>query len=138
MTNPIVFISRNRIKSGMLEEFRRHYRDSVPPTEAGKPGTLAQVAYLNEEATEVTIVRLFPDAEALDLQLQGAGERSKRTYQFIEPASVEIYGTPGEVTVETMKRIAGSGIDVSIFPQFIGGFIRSSPPVSNRLTPNTR
>ena len=67
MADPIVFISRNRVKEGMVDDFRRHYRDSVPRIEADKPGTLAQLAYVNEDATEVTIVRIFPSAEALDL-----------------------------------------------------------------------
>ena len=124
MNDPIVFISRNRVKEGMFDDFTRHYRDSVPSTEAGKPGTLVQLAYVNEDATEVDIVRLFPNAEAMDLQLQGADVRSKVAYQFIEPTSIEIYGTPSTFTIEMLKKIAGSGIAVSVKPQFIGGFIR--------------
>jgi hypothetical protein len=124
MPEPIVFISINHVKEGRLDEFREHYRLSIPSTQAGKPGTLAQLAYENEDATQVTVVRFFPSPEALDLQLQGAGERSKRTYEFIEPVRIEIYGTPNPATLEKMKKIAGSGIDVRVQPRFIGGFIR--------------
>jgi len=124
MSNPIVFISRNRIKEGMFEDFTKHYHDSIPPIEAGKPGTLVQLAYVNEDATEVTIVRLFPSVDELDLQLQGADQRSKVTYKFIEPTSIEIYGTPNPATLEMMRKIAGSGIVVSISPNYLGGFIR--------------
>ena len=127
MTDPIVFIIRNRIKKGMLDSFRKHYRDSVPRTEAEKPGTLAQLAYVDNDATQVDIVRLFPSAEALDLHLQGADERSKVPYTFIEPTSIEIYGTPNSLTLEMIEKIAGSGIDVRVEPQFIGGFIRPKP-----------
>jgi hypothetical protein len=126
MTDPIVFISRNRVKEGMLDDFRKRYADSVPLTEVNKPGTLGQLAYVNEDVAEVTIVRVFPSAEAMDLQLQGADERSKAPYKFIEPTGVEIYGTPNNYAMEMMKKVAGSGIDVRISPQFIGGFIRSS------------
>jgi len=124
MTDPIVFISRNRVKNGMFDDFRKHYRDSVPLTEVGKPGTLVQLAYVNKDATEVAIVRIFPNAEAMDLQLQGADERSKVAYRFIEPTSIEIYGTPSTFAMEVLKKVAGSGIDVNVKPQFIGGFIR--------------
>jgi uncharacterized protein YkuJ len=41
----------------------------------------------------VTIVRFFADADALDLQMKGADKRSKKTYEFIEPISIEIFGT---------------------------------------------
>jgi hypothetical protein len=124
MTDPIVFISRNRVKEGMLDEFKKHYLDSIPPIEAGKPGTLVQLAFVNEGATEVDIVRLFPNAEAMDLQLQGADDRSKITYKFIEPTSIEIYGSPSNYAMAMMKKVAGSGTDVSVNPQFLGGFIR--------------
>ena len=124
MTDPIVFISRNRIKPGKVDEFRKHYRESVPLTEANKPGTLVQLAYENQDATAVTIVRVFPNADAMDQQLQGADERSKRTYEFIEPVSIEIFGTPNPATLDKMKQIAGSGIAVKIDPQYIGGLMR--------------
>jgi hypothetical protein len=124
MSDPIVFISINKVKEGLLEAFRKHYADSIPPIQAGKPGTLAQLAYENEDATQVTIVRFFPSAEALDLQIQGADERSKSTYEFIEPVKMEIYGTPNPATLEKMKKIAGSGVEVRVIPRYIGGFIR--------------
>ena len=82
MPEPIIFVSRNKIREGKDEEFRKHYRDSVPSTMAAKPGTWVQLAYANEEATQVTIVRLFPSAEALDQQIQGADERSRKTYEL--------------------------------------------------------
>jgi len=127
MADPIVFISRNRIKQGMLDSFIKHYHDSVPVTEAGKPETLVQLAYVNDDGTQVDVVRVLPSAEAMDRQLQGADERSKVTYRYIEPTSIEIYGTPSTLTMEMLKKVAGSGIDVSVYPQLIGGFVRPKP-----------
>lgn len=124
MSEPIVFISRNKIKEGKVDEFRKHYRDSITITMADKPGTAIQLAYEKEQATEVTIVRLFHNADALDQQIQGADERSKKTYEFIEPIDIEIFGTPNPATLEKMKKIAGSGVMVSISPHYIDGFIR--------------
>jgi hypothetical protein len=124
MPEPVVFISRNKIREGKVDEFRKHYRDSIPWILATKTDTLAQLAYENEEATELTVVRIFPSAEALDSQIQGADERSKKTYEFIEPVSIEIFGTPHSATLEQMKKIAGFGVAVKISPHFMGGFIR--------------
>ena len=124
MNDPIIFISRNRVKDGLLAEFMRHYQNSIPRTKAEKPGTYVQLAYVSDDTASVDIIRLFPHADALDDQLRGADDRSKVTYQFIEPTSVEIYGSPGDFAIEMMKKVAGSGINVSISPGFIGGFIR--------------
>ena len=123
MSEPIVFISRNRIKEGLFEAFRRHYHDSVPPIEAGRPDTLLQLAYFDEAASEVVVVRLFASAAAMDLHLQGADERSQAAYEFVEPSSIEIYGAPNKYALEMINRVAGSGIEVSVNPTFIGGFI---------------
>jgi quinol monooxygenase YgiN len=124
MAEPIVFIARFRVKEGRLDEFRKHYMDSIPPVQAGKPGTLTQVAYENEDGSEVMVVRLFPDAQAMDAQLDGSGERSKKTYEFVEPVRMEIYGTPSASGLEMMKKMADMGVMVSMNPFFIGGFIR--------------
>jgi hypothetical protein len=124
MAEPVVFISRNRIKEGRIDDFRQHYSTSIQTTLEAKPGTLVQLAYEDDQAHEVTIVRIFPSAEALDQQIQGADERSKKTYEFIEPTGIEIFGTPSPDTVERMKKIAGMGIPVVIHPHYTGGFIR--------------
>jgi len=124
VSEPIVFISRNRIKPGRADDFRHHYLGSIPRTLADKPGTQAQLAYMDKESAEVVIVRVFPSADALDLQVQGAEERSKKTYEFIVPVGIEILGTPNPSTLERMERIAGSGVVVKISPEYAGGFLR--------------
>jgi hypothetical protein len=124
MSEPIVFISRNRIREGMRERFSKHYLSSVAPVVADKPGTLAQLAYWNQETDEVAIVRIFPSADALDRQLLGADRRSKVAYEFIEPISIEILGKANPSTLENMKSIAGSGIAIRAGLGYLGGFIR--------------
>ncbi|MFW9889715.1 MAG: hypothetical protein ACFFER_16115 [Candidatus Thorarchaeota archaeon] len=127
MTDPIVFIIRHRVKHGMFDDFKNHYLKSIPLTEKSKQGTIIQLAYIDDNAAEVDIIRIFPTAKALDQQLQGADQRSKTTYKFIEPTGITIYGTPNNYALEMIKKVAGSGIDVSVKSQFIGGFIRSNP-----------
>jgi hypothetical protein len=124
MGEPIVFVVRNRIREGKLDEFVTLYRAAVPRTEAGKPGTLVQLAYLSQDGTEATIVRLFPSAEALDAHLQGAKERSRAAYRLIAPTGIEVYCAPTRSTIQKLRQIAGLGIDLHIHPQYIGGLIR--------------
>jgi hypothetical protein len=124
LKNPVVFISRNRIKDGKVEEIREHYQSSVQPVQEGKPNTLLQLAFKNSESTEFTVIRVFRNPDALDMQIQGADQRSKKTYEYIEPTMIEIFGTPNPSTLEKMKQIAGSGVEVKIDPDFLGGFIR--------------
>lgn len=125
MSDPVSFIIRFKVEKGKLDDFRKHYKNSIPPVEAGKPGTLVQLAYENEDATEVSVLRLFSSADAMEAHLQGSGERSKKTFEYVTPVSIEILGMPEPSTLERMKKVAGSGVVLSVNPHYIGGFIRS-------------
>jgi hypothetical protein len=127
MSEPIVFISRHKVKEGKLDAFKQFYLEGVKVLEGEKPGTVAQLAYLNEDGTEVAIVHVFPNADAMDLHVEGADERSRRTYEFVQPAAFEVYGSPSDRVLEMFKRAAGSGADLSIRPQQLGGLIRLRP-----------
>lgn len=127
MADPIVFIIRNRVKDGMFDDFRVHYQSSIPLRERTKQGTLAQLAYVNDDKSEVFIVRVFPDAESFDLQLMGADERTKTTYRFIEPTFIEIYGTPNQYALDVIRKVTGSDVEVSVKPHYIGGFFHTMP-----------
>jgi hypothetical protein len=127
MTDPIVFIIRHRVKEGMFEVFNNHYQNSIPLAKTSKLGTMIQLAYITDDAAEVDVIRVFPNAEGFDHQLQGVDQRTQTTYQYIEPTSIEIYGTPNPFAIEMIKKVAGSDVKVNVKPHFIGGFIRSNP-----------
>jgi quinol monooxygenase YgiN len=124
MFGSIIMISRNRIKQGKAEEFARHYLDSVPHVEANKPGTLLQSAYTNKEVTELVILRVFEDGQAMDAHLDGADQRSPAAYQFIEPTAVEIYGSPSAKSIAIIRAVVGGNVCISDYPEAIGGLIR--------------
>jgi quinol monooxygenase YgiN len=124
MSEPVVFIIRFKIKEGKAVEFRKHYQDSIQPTFEGKPGTLTQLGYENQDATMFTVIRHFPNPDSLDLHLVGADERTKNSFRFIEPYRIEIFGTPNRSTLKAIEKIAGSDVSVRISLNYIGGFIR--------------
>jgi len=124
MSEPIVFISHNKMKEGKLDAFLEFNQDGFQLIQEQKPATLLLLAYAGEDGGEVSFVHVFPDAEAMDLHFQGADERSKRAYEFMQPISMEIYGSPNDGVLEMMKQIAASGVSVSIDTNHLGGFLR--------------
>jgi quinol monooxygenase YgiN len=127
MSEPIVFVSHQRIKAGQLDAYTQYYRQVAELTRANKPGTVAHLAYANEDGTQVTIVHVFPDAEAMELHLQGVGEFAKRALEYVEIVSFEVYGRPGARILEMMQQAAGSAIALNLKPQPLGGYIRLKP-----------
>ena len=127
MSEPIVFVSTHRIKEGMLDDLKALSRKMTPLIEEGKPNTIFFQSYLNEEGTELTFVHVFPDAEAMDLHFQGADERSGSAHEFIEPRHFEIYGSANAPAVARMRQEARPGIDLTVKPHNLAGFMRLQP-----------
>ena len=127
MSGPIVFISRFKIKEGKLDGFKQHAQMMIEHLQANKPGTVAFLQYLNEEETELSIVHIFPDAEAYDRHLEGVGERAKGAFEFIEPMRRELYGMPNEQAFAMSKPPDGSGMAFDHKPKLMGGYIRFKP-----------
>lgn len=124
MSEPIIFISNQRIKEGKLDGYKQYYRQVAELTKANKPGTVAHLAYANEEGTEVSIVHIFPDAECMELHMVGVDALAKKGYEFVEITSFEIYGRPSDKVLGIMMQIAGSGVALHLKSQPIGGYIR--------------
>jgi hypothetical protein len=81
MTDPIVFISRNRVKEGMFDDFRKHYFDSIPLIGADKPGTLPSARQSKHDASQVcagsSIVPITERLIFLQDKLQSAAKIAK-------------------------------------------------------------
>lgn len=122
MPDPIVFISHSRVKEGRLAALRELSREAFAALEADKPGTVFQYGYLDEDGTRVHFVHLFPHAEAMDAHFAGAAERSSRASEHIEIESFEVYGSPNEETLSTLRQTPGVGL--SVMPAVLDGFIR--------------
>ena len=124
MSEPIVFISHFKIKEGKLDGLKQHAQMTREHIKADKPGTAAFLQFLNEEETELSIVHVFPDAEAYDRHLEGMAERAKGFFEFVEPLRRELYGMPNEQALRMSRPLDRSGMAFEHKPQFMGGYIR--------------
>jgi len=124
---PIVFISHFEVKPGHLEAFRAMWESVIGQLEASKPATIAQLGYLSEDGRRLSIVHVFPDADALAAHFLGADERSRAGYEHIGPSGWEIYGRPAEEQLAGLGAEAESaGVALTVTPEVAGGFLRAS------------
>ena len=124
MSEPIIFISNQRVKEGKLEGYKHYYRQVAEQAKVDKPGTIGHLAYLNEQGSELSIIHIFPDAGSMEEHMKGVDELAKKAYEYVEILSFDIYGKPADTVLERMLRIVGSGIGLSVKPQLIGGYLR--------------
>ena len=118
-------ISPFRVHEGKAAAARAAFASVATQLGASRPRTAAFLAFLDEGGSRLSIVHVFPDAEAMDLHVEGAGERSKAAYELFEPAGWEVYGTPSAAALAMIEDQAAEwGVPVRTEPESIGGFIR--------------
>ena len=69
--HPITFISHFRVKAGHADAFRGLWDSVAASLEEDKPATSAYLGYLSADAQTLTIVHVFPDADAMAAALRG-------------------------------------------------------------------
>ena len=124
MSDPIVMVSNLIIKEGKVEEYKQFTQEATEWIKANRPRTDAILEYSSADGTELSIVIVFPDADAMQTHMEGLGEFPNKTREFAQVDNIQIYGQPNKTTLETMKMIADSGVTFNIKPQAIGGYIR--------------
>jgi len=126
---PTVFISHFTVKAGHADAFRATWAAMIPQLEASKPATIGQVGYFNDDGTRLSIVHVFPDAQALAAHFEGSDERAAAAYEHIVPAGWELYGKADHAIVAGLRaEAAAAGVTLTVEPQLLGGFYRAAPP----------
>jgi quinol monooxygenase YgiN len=124
MSEPIVYISHFKVKQGSYESWMQLTQKATEQLKANKPGTVAFLQFTDQDRTELSIIHVFPDAQSFDRHVEGAAERAKSAFEFLEPTSREVYGKPSEQVLSMLKPPQGSGIAFRYKPEPTGGFLR--------------
>src|SRR3954466_5966732 len=124
MSSPFIFIATNRLKPGAYEAERRRVPGLVEFIGAGEPRLLAFNEYINAERTEVTVVQVHPDAASMEFHMGVVGEDAAEAYaQTLDATTqIQVFGTPVEAVVETLRAQAGPVLPLSVHAEHLGGF----------------
>jgi quinol monooxygenase YgiN len=125
--DPIVFVTRSRIRDGQLDALRAFLRDGVPAIERAKPRTLAFLPYLDEASREITIIHVFADAPSMTAHFEGLGERMAAAAPFIETIAYEVYGRPADELLGMLRSLAGDDVRLDVRPEGLTGYLRLPP-----------
>ena len=128
MPSPFIFIATNRLKPGQLDRERERVLDLVEFIEGNEPRLIAFNEYINEAGDEVTVVQVHPDAASMEAHMQIVRERAQAAYAETLDATVrvQVFGRPTQAIVEMLRQQAGSGVEISVNGEHLGGFTRSA------------
>jgi uncharacterized protein YjiS (DUF1127 family) len=127
MAEPIVFISRWRLREGKRAELEAMSARAVEFIGASKPKTALFAAYLDEAGEELRIVHAVPDAAALTDHFEGSEERRASVEDMIELLGFEVYGPAPPAAIDQLRRDAAAvpGAELVLLPISIGGYLRA-------------
>jgi len=124
MSGPIVFISHFKVKEGKAEGLLELNEKVTAQLKTDKPGTVGFLLFMNPAGTELSIVHVFPDAESFDRHVEGVGERSNASLEFIEPTGREVYGMPSDQVMAVLEPPEEYPMSFRHVPDFANGFLR--------------
>lgn len=128
MPSPFIFIATNRLRPGQLDRERERVSDLVEFIERNEPRLIAFNEYVNEAGDEVTVVQIHPDAASMEAHMQIVGERAQAAYAETLDATVrvQVFGQPTQAIFDTLRQQAGSGVEINVNGEHLGGFTRSA------------
>ena len=128
MPSPFIFIATNRLKPGQLDRERERVLDLVEFIEGNEPRLIAFNEYINEAGDEVSVVQVHPDAASMEAHMQIVRERAQAAYAETLDATVrvQVFGRPTQAIVEMLRQQTGSGVEISVNGEHLGGFTRSA------------
>jgi hypothetical protein len=128
MTSPFIFIATNRLKAGQLERERTRVPGLVEFIEASEPRLIAFNEYVNGAGDEVTVVQIHPDAASMEAHMEIVRERAQQAYAETLEATlrIQVFGEPTAAILEALRVQAGSGVEITVNGEHLGGFTRSA------------
>ncbi len=125
--SPLIFVVTNRLKPGRLDRERERVPQLAEFIAGNEPRLIAFHEYVNEAGDEVTVVQVHPDAASMEAHMEVVGEHAQAAYAETLDATVrvQVFGRPSQAILETLRRQAGSGVEISVDQEHLGGFTRS-------------
>jgi quinol monooxygenase YgiN len=124
----LIFIATNRLKPGQLDRERDRVPGLVEFIEANEPRLIAFNEYASDSGDEVTVVQVHPDAASMEAHMQIVRERAQEAYAETLDATVriQVFGRASDAMLEALREQAGSGIELSLNGEHLGGFTRTA------------
>jgi hypothetical protein len=130
MSGPYVYIGTYTIKSGRQDEARERCGKLVELVQEKEPRLISFNIYLDDEATQMSVVQVHPDAESMEWHLEVVAEHIATSFESFLGSTVyeHTFGRPTESLTRTLLQWADPGASATSMPDHVAGFTRSSVP----------
>ena len=76
----------------------------------------------------MTVVQVHPDAESMEAHMAIVQDRAQQAYADTLDATVriQVFGRATDTILGALRQQAGSGVDITVNGEHLGGFVRSA------------
>ena len=132
MSESIVYIDRSEIVEGKIEELKAGISELVDFVDAHEPRLISYGFFINDEASQMTVVAVHPDSASMEFHMEIAGPKFRNLKECVELKTIEVYGRLSDKALGQLRQKAemlGDGGSVVVqVPQ--AGFARYRTDVS--------
>lgn len=123
MPSPLIYLGTHAIREGKTDIAKEASRELGRFLQANHPSILHFEIYIDDAASEMTVIQIHPHEESLFLHLRLAGEKIAQAYEFLDATTkIEIFGTASAAVIRQVEQMA-MGAPVS-FKAAAAGFTR--------------
>jgi len=126
MPGPFIFVGTYSIKSGNLEETRKHLQEVTDLVETNEPRLIAFNFYLSEAGNTVSCVQVHPDAASMEFHMKVAAHHIRDAFDYLDKTErLEVYGAAPEALTATLGGFVQPGA-FALMPIHEAGFTRTN------------
>ena len=95
MADPIIYVDRSEIRSGMIDEVKAAMKELADFIETHEPQIIAYNAYITNDGTLMTVLHIHTDSASLETHMKIAGPKFPKFRDLVKLLRIDIYGSPG-------------------------------------------
>jgi hypothetical protein len=124
MPGPFTFVATNKVRDGRREGEKQRVPAWIEFHSLERAASPRVREYLSEDGTEVEYVQVHPDTDSFENHLRVVERSGRSDTDTLEgTTNIRIYGTPSNAILEMLSQ-AGSGVPMTVLPEYLGGFTR--------------
>lgn len=120
---PVVYIDRSEVRENCWDELKAGIRALVGFVDGHQPQMVTYGFYLDEDANQMTVISVHPDAASLERHVDIGGPEFKKLAPFLTLREIEVFGQLSERAAELVREKAatlGDGVAVLLRERFEG------------------
>lgn len=113
------YMTSMKIHEGKTQLFQEALRKSMAFLEENGPQLMAET-YIDLDKMIANAIQVHRDSESILEHWQMSDKYQQDVMQYITTTVVDIFGQPNSAVMEGMKRLAGTGATITVYPHLAG------------------